>query len=189
MNWAGFYSQERRRRVPLPAYPFERKRFWVESTPAALAPRSVKPQQNETDSLPGSVRKPELTSANGAAHIEAMDAANAPRPQQPAIKSELQVLFGKLLGSDLNTVNGETTFLEMGFDSLMLTQASQSIEKQFGARIPFGQLLGRFSTFELLAAAVEKGAAGAAAIAAQKKGSRTGANQPNDESVTSLLNQ
>jgi amino acid adenylation domain-containing protein len=29
-DWAGFYARERRRRVPLPTYPFERKRHWVD---------------------------------------------------------------------------------------------------------------------------------------------------------------
>ncbi|HEV8581881.1 MAG TPA: amino acid adenylation domain-containing protein [Thermoanaerobaculia bacterium] len=30
VDWAGFYSRERRRRVPLPTYPFERRRYWVQ---------------------------------------------------------------------------------------------------------------------------------------------------------------
>ncbi|MBV9790075.1 MAG: SDR family oxidoreductase [Chloroflexi bacterium] len=30
INWDGFYAQEQRRRIPLPTYPFERQRFWVE---------------------------------------------------------------------------------------------------------------------------------------------------------------
>ena len=32
VDWAGFYSRERRRRVPLPTYPFERRRYWVQGT-------------------------------------------------------------------------------------------------------------------------------------------------------------
>jgi non-ribosomal peptide synthase protein (TIGR01720 family) len=30
MDWATYYSNEQRRRVPLPTYPFERQRYWVE---------------------------------------------------------------------------------------------------------------------------------------------------------------
>ncbi|MDT5270153.1 MAG: hypothetical protein QOH49_2339, partial [Acidobacteriota bacterium] len=30
IDWKGFYEYERRRRVPLPTYPFERQRYWVE---------------------------------------------------------------------------------------------------------------------------------------------------------------
>ncbi len=30
VDWAGLYQGERRRRVPLPTYPFERQRYWIE---------------------------------------------------------------------------------------------------------------------------------------------------------------
>jgi acyl transferase domain-containing protein len=33
VDWAAVHAPERRRRVPLPAYPFERRRFWVEPLP------------------------------------------------------------------------------------------------------------------------------------------------------------
>jgi acyl transferase domain-containing protein/aryl carrier-like protein len=40
IDWTGFHSGERRRRLPLPTYPFERRRFWVEPRPlGATAPR------------------------------------------------------------------------------------------------------------------------------------------------------
>ncbi|MDM8560645.1 SDR family NAD(P)-dependent oxidoreductase [Candidatus Parabeggiatoa sp. HSG14] len=29
-DWAGFYANEQRHRLPLPTYPFERKRYWIE---------------------------------------------------------------------------------------------------------------------------------------------------------------
>jgi len=33
VDWRGFHAHERRRRVPLPAYPFQRQRYWVEPGP------------------------------------------------------------------------------------------------------------------------------------------------------------
>src|SRR6185503_6937005 len=30
VDWTGFLADERRHRVPLPTYPFERKRYWIE---------------------------------------------------------------------------------------------------------------------------------------------------------------
>ncbi|WP_066383182.1 type I polyketide synthase [Anabaena sp. CA = ATCC 33047] len=30
INWSGFYSHEQRYRIPLPTYPFERQRYWIE---------------------------------------------------------------------------------------------------------------------------------------------------------------
>src|SRR6185295_11369397 len=35
VDWTGFYGRERRRRVPLPTYPFEHRRYWVEPTAGA----------------------------------------------------------------------------------------------------------------------------------------------------------
>ena len=32
INWAGFYHQQKRYRVPLPTYPFERKRYWIDAS-------------------------------------------------------------------------------------------------------------------------------------------------------------
>jgi amino acid adenylation domain-containing protein len=30
INWSGFYAQKQRQRVPLPTYPFERQRYWID---------------------------------------------------------------------------------------------------------------------------------------------------------------
>jgi acyl transferase domain-containing protein/nucleoside-diphosphate-sugar epimerase len=46
IDWRGFRGGERRRRVPLPGYPFERERHWVEPRRGAVrsaAPRSADP--------------------------------------------------------------------------------------------------------------------------------------------------
>jgi len=46
VNWPGVYSREKRRRVPLPTYPFERQRYWVG------------PLEEVTASDAGAVREP-----------------------------------------------------------------------------------------------------------------------------------
>jgi acyl transferase domain-containing protein len=38
IDWKGFYSNERRYRVALPAYPFERQRYWIEPKTSTLSP-------------------------------------------------------------------------------------------------------------------------------------------------------
>jgi acyl transferase domain-containing protein len=54
VNWQAFAAREERRRVPLPTYPFERQRFWVEhATPASAAPAgSVKAARDDWFYLP-----------------------------------------------------------------------------------------------------------------------------------------
>ncbi|MEN8256274.1 MAG: SDR family NAD(P)-dependent oxidoreductase [Thermodesulfobacteriota bacterium] len=40
VDWRQYYEDEKRHRIPLPTYPFERKRFWVESSGYSPAPKS-----------------------------------------------------------------------------------------------------------------------------------------------------
>ncbi len=50
VRWKGFYAHERRRRVVLPTYPFERKRYWVEARPqggAGVAGEAQAERRNE----------------------------------------------------------------------------------------------------------------------------------------------
>ncbi len=47
IDWEAFHSQEGLHRVPLPTYPFQRQRFWIDTTPASVgaAPgRASRPQ-------------------------------------------------------------------------------------------------------------------------------------------------
>jgi amino acid adenylation domain-containing protein len=38
IDWQGFHAHERRRRLSLPLYPFERQRYWLEARPAGTSP-------------------------------------------------------------------------------------------------------------------------------------------------------
>ncbi|MGA9994163.1 MAG: beta-ketoacyl synthase N-terminal-like domain-containing protein [Pyrinomonadaceae bacterium] len=37
VDWATFYSRQHRRRIPLPTYPFERQRYWIDAQPQTSA--------------------------------------------------------------------------------------------------------------------------------------------------------
>lgn len=43
VDWPGFYSEEQRRRIPIPTYPFERQRYWIEmqAPPPTAAPTEL----------------------------------------------------------------------------------------------------------------------------------------------------
>ncbi|MCA9926054.1 MAG: hypothetical protein KC421_26965, partial [Anaerolineales bacterium] len=40
VDWPAFYAQESRRRIPLPTYPFERQRYWLDP-PHGIRARST----------------------------------------------------------------------------------------------------------------------------------------------------
>ncbi|HLF29284.1 MAG TPA: SDR family NAD(P)-dependent oxidoreductase [Anaerolineae bacterium] len=55
IDWRGFYARERRRRLPLPTYPFERQRYWIEveeDAPARSAPLVKNPNLSDWFYLP-----------------------------------------------------------------------------------------------------------------------------------------
>jgi acyl transferase domain-containing protein/acyl carrier protein len=52
VNWAAVHAKSRRHRVPLPTYPFERKRYWIDA-----APEQSRSHQSTTDAAPQSPAK------------------------------------------------------------------------------------------------------------------------------------
>lgn len=74
VDWTTFYARERRRRMPLPTYPFERQLFWVDAQPrdAATQPDALsrKPDAADWTYVPSwrrSVVRPEVAGQNARA--------------------------------------------------------------------------------------------------------------------------
>ncbi|MDF5732626.1 MAG: acyltransferase domain-containing protein, partial [Rhizonema sp. PD38] len=44
IDWSGFYTHEHRHRLPLPTYPFERQRYWIEPQKLAPLEKQFKPR-------------------------------------------------------------------------------------------------------------------------------------------------
>ena len=59
----------------------------------------------------------------------------------PLIEGEVKSVLKNLSGRDLSGADSSATFFDLGFDSLLLTQASQSFRQKFGVKISFRQLL------------------------------------------------
>lgn len=124
VDWNAFHAAPRRR-VPLPAYPFERQRCWVEAPESGPAPAT-----------PG----------------RPMPAPALPVERQPALIARLRVILKNLSGQDQSASDPETSFLELGFDSLFLTQVAGAFRKEFNVKVTFRQLLEDFPTMAALAA-------------------------------------
>ena len=135
VDWQAFSGTERRRRVLLPTYPFERKRHWVEpaGTTAAVA-------------TPESPVRAAGTVVETAA---AVTTSSEPMvPETP--RTKLANLLQELCGLDLSD-QATTSFASLGLDSLVLGQIAAAIEKNFGVRIAFRDLLGGLGTLDALA--------------------------------------
>ena len=145
-RWDRLHAGERRRRVPLPTYPFERKRFWVE--PAAQTSASAIPNLMQAAcgvmALAGPAPLPAPILMNNLP-----DVPSPVVPRRPRLAAEVSATFEDLSG--LQLTSDSVSFLELGFDSLFLTQASQALQKRFGVKITFRQLINDLNTVEALA--------------------------------------
>jgi acyl transferase domain-containing protein len=146
-DWRAVHAGEQRQRISLPTYPFERKLFWLDA-PAANASLQQEHTAAQTDqpSFVGIPATEEKESVNANTQPQAA-AANAPS-RTNRIRAILAELFEELSGVQISQADASTTFLEMGFDSLFLTQVTQGLQNKFNLKITFRQLLGDQSTLD-----------------------------------------
>ncbi|HEY2342783.1 MAG TPA: aminotransferase class III-fold pyridoxal phosphate-dependent enzyme, partial [Chthoniobacteraceae bacterium] len=86
----------------------------------------------------------------------------APAPEADALAT-LKRLLSELSGVDLADAPSSTGLLELGFDSLFLSQTAVSLSRKFGVKISLRQLLKELGTLEALAAHIATGRPHAAA--------------------------
>ncbi|HEV7513417.1 MAG TPA: aminotransferase class III-fold pyridoxal phosphate-dependent enzyme, partial [Candidatus Acidoferrum sp.] len=154
VDWQKFYANERRLRAVLPTYPFERKRYWPES--AATMTRGVTSvAQFSTTPVAANF----ATAPNG----EIQSTHPTIVPPQPATPAEpglprkerllaaSRTLLEELSGYDLSQVDPATSLLELGLDSLLLTQAAQIFHRKFGVSITFRQLMEELGSLQQIA--------------------------------------
>jgi acyl transferase domain-containing protein len=129
IDWARLNAHHRHRRVPLPTYPFERQRYWIErymGQPAVIAGGIA------------SERGPESLSGHGPGR-EQDEAAilQHPRPEIPTpyvaprneFEQTLAAIWQEQLGVQPIGVNDN--FFELGGDSLLVTQLVSRLRDVF----------------------------------------------------------
>jgi amino acid adenylation domain-containing protein len=148
-NWDAVYAGQGRRRVSLPTYPFERKLYWVEP-PAHESSFNGSAARTASDQpLPI-----ESTDMGPAAHASDQRPANAAAQttnRVERLQTAISLIFVDLSGVEISARDFELPFLELGFDSLFLTQATQSLNREFGVKLTFRQVIEQFSTISGLA--------------------------------------
>jgi acyl transferase domain-containing protein len=125
VDWAGFSSHERRQRVPLPTYPFERQRYWIEPQvrdfhvevePVSQMDASAPPPANHAASAPETVFV-------------------APRTSTEARIAEI---WQEVLGVDRVSVYDD--FFQLGGHSLLAIQIMARLRAALRVEVPLRSL-------------------------------------------------
>ncbi len=120
IDWNTFYEREERCRISMPTYAFERIRHWVD--PVQMVADGGRAVASTTIEAP--------VPNSGDANLTPKD----------ALIAQVRHLLEESSGLELAEASNEETFLELGLDSLFLTQVATSLSKKFGVKISFRQL-------------------------------------------------
>jgi amino acid adenylation domain-containing protein len=139
-DWKTFYKdQERVQLRSLPTYAFNRKEYWINPI-VQVAP--------DTTVLP-------LTDPVNTNESQPIPLITKPMRKQQLIE-QLKEILENASGIELDDVPSDLSFIEMGLDSLLLTQVSFILKKKFAQPITFRQLNEEYGTLELLASYLDK---------------------------------
>ncbi len=135
IDWDKFEGDEIRNRIPLPTYPFERQRFWIDPLPH---------HNSNTSEAPIGSPQPQ-------ASLSMLTTPAASVSPNQSLIILLKEIFAATSGLEMTNVAASTTFLEMGLDSLSLTQVGIALKKKFQVKVTLRQLLELYPTFDTLA--------------------------------------
>jgi len=154
VDWSVMHhAAVRRRRVALPTYPFERKRYWADRAPEPSTTMIPVPSSN------GNLDEDQMAATPPAASIADQMAATPPAAsigRREALVDRLRALFGDLSGLEPASLDPGAAFVELGLDSLFLTQAALSLRKTFEVKISFRELLDELPTINALASHLDR---------------------------------
>jgi len=148
VDWGRFHSGEQRRRVPLPTYAFDERRYWVEPGRASVGSSEARPAQAAGAPVDGdaSATAPHAAESRDPRPSVRSRQTFHPRPRvstafvAPAgdLERDIAAIWREALG--LNEVGVEDNFFELGGDSLLATQLVSRLSRAFEVQLPLDQL-------------------------------------------------
>ncbi len=125
-------QESNRRRIALPGYPFEHQTYWLDAVPSHAMPATAACREpSDCRTLPQEI--------------------NAMPDRQETLIAEIIALLEDASGMPLKDADRQASLVELGLDSLLLTQIALSLSKKYGSKVTFRQLNGELSSLSKLA--------------------------------------
>ncbi|MDN3548282.1 polyketide synthase [Mucilaginibacter aquaedulcis] len=130
-NWKIIYDNQNRQRIDLPAYAFDHKSYWLKPAIKINITETASDayiQQHET-TIPQTIQM-----------------------RKDILINKLKEIFEDAAGIEIDAAHTGLNFIEIGFDSLSLTQIATNLKKTFNIPITFRKLFEEYNSLQLLAA-------------------------------------
>ncbi len=149
IDWAAVHAGERRRRVPLPTYPFQRQRLWIEpataapgasaAVPGAIAddPSAVLTAPGAPTAVPGAAAAIPLAISAAPGAMAAATLASTAEPHA-ALEARIVELFERLLG--VAGAGIHDSFFDLGGHSLLGIRLIALLAAETGVELPIRTL-------------------------------------------------
>lgn len=136
IDWNNFYRDELRYRIPLPTYPFERKRYWIEAakdiyTGAESDPE--KPAESQTAETPGETPKTEEKTDDGKAFQDRPRLKNEYVAPKDDIQKGIVAIWEDILG--IKPIGIDDNFFDLGGHSLLATLFLSRLQETYNVRL------------------------------------------------------
>jgi acyl transferase domain-containing protein len=123
IDWSGFYSNERRRRIPLPTYSFQRQRYWADPV-AEGESKHAPPVHDAKQTSVGETITGERETDSAGEPIEGF-----PPLSREQIEELVTGIFQEVLG--ITEAGRNDDFFELGGTSILVTQILSRLNETF----------------------------------------------------------
>ena len=144
---AGAVTHKRPPPVPMPLYPFDERRHWLEDSVSTAnhAPQNIEHIMSQMASL-------KTLQQGDSQAVQTREVVMDKEQHMQSVKQKLIEVFEDVTGYDLADMEGATHFSEAGLDSLLLTQVATALVQSFGGDLTFRHLVEDYTCIDELVA-------------------------------------
>lgn len=134
LNWESISGGNKARRVLLPNYPFQKKKYWFEQSISNKV-ELLLPQKQDSKSI-------NIVSEHGT-EDRLMD--------RTVLENELMVLINEITGLEVEEMESDTDLFTLGFDSLMLVHLRNKIDREYTVNITLNKFMTDLRSVKMIA--------------------------------------
>ena len=138
-DWSNYFEGQERTFLSLPTYQFDRKKYWVDATMAI--PQTIAPNEAENPA------------------INEQELMNTLMMRKDNLAAKIKQVLEDASGIEMNGIPTDSNFLEIGLDSLLLTQVAISLKRTFNLPITFRKLNEEYPSIDALVDYLDKNTA------------------------------